>query len=299
VVRWEKVGLVIRPDPRLPWWQSHAMVPVPEPAGGSLLRIYFSGRDKHNRSHIGSVLVDLLRPTKLLDTAQSPHLSPGDLGCFDDNGVTPSSVVTLGRRKYLYYIGWNPGSTVRVHLFGGLAISEDGGGTFARYSRAPIIERTSVDPFLNTAPFVLHEDGRWRMYYVAGVGWVHKDLPRYHIRMATSTDGLSWERKGHVCIDFATPEETALARPWVIRDGGRYRMWFAYKRDAYRIGYAESDDGMSWQRDDAAGGLDVSASGWDAEMVEYAAVVSHDGRKYMFYNGNQYGLEGIGLAVEK
>src|SRR3546814_19574077 len=67
---------------------------------------------------------------------------------------------------YLYYIGWNPGSTVRMHLFGGLAVSTDGGRSFERASRAPVIERCAVNPYLNTAPFVLHEDGNWRMYYV-------------------------------------------------------------------------------------------------------------------------------------
>ena len=32
-------------------------------------------------------------------------------------------------------------------------------------------------------------------------------------------------------------------------------------------------------------------------MIEYAAVVRHDGRDFMFYNGNNYGYDGIGLAV--
>jgi predicted GH43/DUF377 family glycosyl hydrolase len=169
---------------------------------------------------------------------------------------------------------------------------------FSRYSRAPILERTAVDPFLNTAPFVLQEGDSWRIYYVAGVGWIHRDLPRYHIRTGTSKDGLDWKRDGQVCIDFAGAEETALARPWVLREGDRYRMWFAYKRETYRIGYAESSDGVTWERDDSAAGLSVSQSGWDSDMVEYAAVVQRGGRHYMLYNGNQYGYDGIGLAVE-
>jgi predicted GH43/DUF377 family glycosyl hydrolase len=299
MLTWEKRGLVIRPQPDFRWWRTHAMVPVPEPVAGGVFRVYFSGRDEQNRSHIASVVLDLDRPDKLLDVSREPVLSPGELGCFDDNGVTPSCVARVGERKFLYYIGWNPGSTVRVHLFGGLAVSDDDGRRFTRYSRAPILERTAVDPFLNTAPFVVPEHSGWRMYYVAGVGWTHRDLPRYHIRTATSHDGIAWKRDGQVCIDFAVPEETALARPWVVREDGIYRMWFAYKRETYRIGYAESRDGVEWQRDDAAAGLSVSESGWDSDMVEYAAVVNHGGRHYMFYNGNQYGYDGIGLAVEK
>ena len=44
-------------------------------------------------------------------------------------------------------------------------------------------------------------------------------------------------------------------------------------------------------------GIDVSSSGWDSEMIEYAYVFNHKGRKYMLYNGNNYGYDGIGLAV--
>lgn len=298
-LNWEKLGLVIRPNPELWWWKSHAMVPVPELLDNGICRIYFSGRDSDNRSHIGWALLDLERPDALIETSREPILAPGDLGCFDDNGVTPSSIVTTGSRKNLYYIGWNPGSTVRVHLFGGLAQSNDNGATFARQSRAPILERTAVDPFLNTAPYALLDEGKWRMYYVSGVGWIHRDSPRYNIKYATSDDGIHWDRRGHVCIDFAVPEETALARPWVIKEKDRYLMWYSYKRDSYRIGYAESPDGLNWNRDDSRAGISVSGSGWDSQMVEYAAVVKYRERRYMFYNGNNYGQEGIGMAVEK
>ena len=298
-IKWKKIGLVIRPNIGLGWNRTHAMVPVPERLEGAVYRIYFSGRDERNRSHIGYATLDLGQPHRILDFSSEPVLAPGELGCFDDNGVTPSCIVNAQGKKLLYYIGWNPGSTVRVHLFGGLAISEDGGKSFTRYSRAPILERTRVDPFLNTAPCVLREDGHWSMYYVSGVGWMHRDLPRYNIKYATSRDGYQWDRAGHVCVDFASPEETALARPWVMRDRDRYRMWFSYRGKSYRIGYAESDNGIDWRRDDACGGLSVSESGWDSEMVEYAAVVIHEGQHFMFYNGNNYGYDGIGLAQEQ
>jgi hypothetical protein len=85
----------------------------------------------------------------------------------------------------------------------------------------------------------------------------------------------------------------------VLRDGPVWYMWFAHKGDSYRMGYAESLDGLSWIRDDTYAGLDVSPDGFDSEMVEYAAVMAHGGRYLMFYNGNDYGRGGIGLAVEE
>jgi len=269
-----------------------------EPIDDSHFKVYFSGRDARNRSHIGYAVLDMDRDGKIVDFSVEPVLGLGELGCFDDNGVSPSCIVRDGEDTLLYYIGWNQGGTVRMLLFGGLAVSKNAGRTFERWSRAPMIERIDIEPFLNTAPWVVRTDAEWRMYYVAGIGWVHRDLPQYHIRSATSTDGRNWTRKGHVAIDFMSPEENALARPCVLADGPIWRMWFAHKGAAYRLGYAESTDGVSWERNDSAAGLDISRSGFDSEMIEYAAVFRHRGRLAMLYNGNNYGYGGIGLALQ-
>ena len=184
-------------------------------------------------------------------------------------------------------------------MFGGLAISEDNGKTFERWSKAPIIERCPTDPYLNTAPWVVKTHDEFRMYYVSGCGWKHKDLPRYNIKMATSNDGRVWHRDGHVCIDFKDSNENALARPYVLFDDEIWKMWFSHKGETYRFGYAESENGINWERRDEFSGLNVSRSGWDSEMVEYAAVINHKGQHFMFYNGNNYGEDGIGLAIEE
>lgn len=41
----------------------------------------------------------------------------------------------------------------------------------------------------------------------------------------------------------------------------------------------------SWYRDDSKAGIDVSASGWDAEMISYPHVFELDGTIYMAYLG--------------
>ena len=295
-----KFGLIIRPKKENFWSKSHAMIPTPENMGNGIFRIYFSGRNDKNQSYIGWAEVDLNEPYKVIKYGKNPVLSPGSLGCFDDNGVTPSCIINLdGNEKALYYIGWNPGSTVRMHLFGGLAISE-GEDNFKRWSRAPIIERCKTDPFLNTAPWVVQINDEYRMYYVSGTEWKNKDLPRYNIKLARSKDGKHWDRNGHVCIDFKDDNENALARPYVVYEDNIWKMWFSYKGDAYKIGYAESCDGLKWERRDDFSGISVGKQGdFDSEMVAYAAVVNYNGRHFMFYNGNNYGYGGIGLAVEE
>jgi hypothetical protein len=65
----------------------------------------------------------------------------------------------------------------------------------------------------------------------------------------------------------------------------------------YRIEYAESVDGLRWDRHRDTGGLEPSGTGWDGDMVEYPAVFAWRGERYMLYNGDGYGSTGVGLAV--
>jgi len=136
------------------------------------------------------------------------------------------------------------------------------------------------------------------MYYVAGTEWVHKDLPRYNIQTATSIDGKNWDRDGTIVIDFAEGEN-ALARPYVIKQDGIYRMWFSSKGDYYLPQYAESEDGINWERFDGVVDLKPTPDSPDEEMICYPIVLQHKGRHIMYYNGNGYGLNGICLAVEE
>jgi hypothetical protein len=210
-----------------------------------------------------------------------------------------ASIAIDGDRRLAYYSGWSLGVTVPFYFFAGLAISEDAGQTYRRHSDAPILDRNAVDPYLTGSSFVLNEGGRWRMWYVSGTGWDGGEEPRhrYLIKYAESADGIEWERDGTVCIDHRDDSEYAISRPCVVHDGDRYRMWFAARGESYRVGYAESADGIEWERDDGSAGIDPSADGWDEEMVAYPFVCAHDGLLYLFYNGNGYGRSGIGYAV--
>jgi hypothetical protein len=298
-VKWKKLGKIIEQQKHLSWMHSHTMLPVVDHLEEDLYRIYFCGRDKGNRSLIGFAEVNLSDPFGACKYADKPAFSLGELGCFDDNGVSPSSLVRVGNQKYLYYIGWKPRSTTRFGLIAGLAVSDDDGLSFYRESRAPILQVSDKEPIsILTAPFVLKEDDEWKMWYVSGKKWINPDLPTYNIKYATSNDGVNWVQTGIVCIENRD-EESALARPFVLKEDGIYKMWYSYKykSNPYTIGYAESLDGIKWQRKDSEAGISVSKSGWDSEMIEYACVFNHKDKKYMLYNGNGYGENGIGLAI--
>jgi hypothetical protein len=81
-----------------------------------------------------------------------------------------------------------------------------------------------------SSPWVLCDEGRWRMWYVSNLGWRPQPAgpPQYvvHVKYAESADGIVWDRDGHVCIDFASPDEYAISRPCVLKDANLYRMWY-------------------------------------------------------------------------
>lgn len=299
---------MFRADGQYPWMAHHACVPVPDLLDNGRLRIYFGPRDAEGRTRVTFIEVDPENPSTVHYVHDRPVLDLGRLGTFDDSGAMPASLVHHGSEQYLYYIGWNRGVTVPYRNSVGLAISRDGGLTFERAFEGPVVDRTRDEPYFTASPFVLKEEDRWRMWYASATGWLEVEghpEPLYHIKYAESPDGVQWRRDNVTCIAPAHPEE-ANARPWVMRDGDRYRMWFCYRgsrgyrddpRESYRIGYAESTDGLEWERDDAAAGIDISDDGFDDVMLTYPSVYVHRGVPHLLYNGNGFGLTGIGHAV--
>lgn len=296
-MKWRKRGRLYAPDGRNPWMYTHAANPVAEPLDGDRFRVYFSSRDERNRSSISYVDLDLMSGD-ILAEADAPILGPGDLAMFDDCGVSIGCILRRGDARYLYYMGWHLTVAVPWQNALGLAISEGPGQPFRRVSRFPVVELNEIDPYTISYPWVMHDEGRFRMWYGSNLAWgSRKEDMRHVIKYAESTDGIRWERPGVIAIDFAFPGEYAICKPCVLRDDDLRRMWFCSRGDTYRIRYAESRDGVTWVRQEEPGGIDVSAEGWDSEMIEYPFVFDHQGSRYMLYAGNAYGRTGFGLAV--
>src|SRR5260221_370189 len=135
---------------------------------------------------------------------------------------------------------------------------------------------------------------------LAGTRWSMRDGVagyRVVVRTAVSDDGLRWDGETRVSVE-PEGEDYAIGRPCVVRDGGLYRMWYSIRSFVrpYRIGYAESRDGVSWTRLDDDAGIGRSDQGWDSEMICFPYVVDAGDRRYLFYNGNRHGATGFGVA---
>ena len=281
--------------------RSHGALPYPLRTGSDReVRVFFSGRDAQNRSSVGAVTLDLTTLAAVPGSlTQEPLLGPGPLGAFDDSGVTVACVVPRGDALFLYYTGWALGRTVPFYLAVGLAVSQDGGRTFERISTAPILDRHHEDPYLSASPTVLPERDSWRMWYVAGRNWeARPEGPRhyYHLRSARSDDGIVWRRDPEVALDFADESEYAIGRPHVLRMAGSYHMWFCSRGERYRLSYARSADGSRWRREADGVTLEPAPHGWDGEMQAYPVVLRGEDRWWLFYNGNDYGAAGFGIA---
>ncbi|MDH4439317.1 MAG: hypothetical protein QE284_02930 [Rhizobium sp.] len=296
---WKKIGRLLEISNQKDWAVSHSAVPFAEHVSDDIFKVYFTTRDAWNRSHTAYALMDITRPSKTLNIGENPVLAPGRLGTFDDSGAMGCWLTTAGENTYLYYQGWNLGVTVPFRNSIGVAVRRDT-GQFERLFEGPILDRTAREPHFTATPCVLEENGRWNMWYLSCVGWeleAGKPKHRYHIKHASSSNGLDWDRSGHISIDFKNDSEYAISRPSVTKAGDAWKMWYSFRGYRYRIGYAESDNGIDWERMDDHAGINVAETGWDSDMIEYPFVFHHGGATYMLYNGNDYGRTGIGLAI--
>jgi hypothetical protein len=302
-MKWKKIKRVFIPEFQYPWMYSHAANPVPFVlnAHDEIVRVFFTSRDVNNVSNIGFVDIDFKNDFKIVNICTEPVVRNGTLGTFDDSGAAMGCIIESNGKFYLFYLGWNLKVTVPWLNTIGLAISNSIDGKFQKYSEAPILDRSHIDPFSISYPSILFKDGIFKMWYGSNLSWGKDQNEMAHvIKYAESHNLIDWKRTGQIHIDFKNEFEYAISKPWVTFDNNQYKMWYSFRASAgcnnYRIGYAESDDGHNWCRIDEKAGIDVSPSGWDSEMICYPSVFTLNSGKFMLYNGNGFGKSGFGVA---
>lgn len=164
-------------------------------------------------------------------------------------------------------------------------------------------------------PSVINDGGTYKMWF-AGYSYIHDYRWRYRIGYATSPDCVNWtlyegSQLGYSVLSTGASgkfdNEYAFA-PCVIKDGSTYKMWYTgYSQIAaewhYRIGYAESADGVNWTRIVGPGTgdcvIDMGSSGDFDSMHVHAPCVIKDGSTYkMWYLGyDSKQWAGIGYAT--
>ena len=306
-MRWRKLGLAQSPELfGVPWRHSHAMVPTPLTMNDGRVRVFTTFCDAQGIGRPGWVDLNADAPTRILGISAAPLLDIGRSGTFDENGVLATCVLRIDDRTlFMYYVGFELGTRIRYRLLSGLAISEDNGQTFVRHQETPILERQPDELYFRGGPFVQREGCGFRMWYCAGSRWVNlngKTMPVYELRHLRSPDGLHWPGCGETVLPVSQEGEHGFGRPWVMRDVNAYRLFYSIRNSVfgqYRLGFARSEDGHVWARDDAAIGLDVSLSGFDDTAIMYASVIETNLGELCFYNGNDFGRAGFAVALRE
>lgn len=310
MLKWNKKGLIFSPNNNYPWMWSHAQCPFPLDFG-DFIRVYFATREKYQnnmcRAYGGFVDLDKNDLKKIIRVSSEPLMELGGLGEFDEFGSMPISVVRHNGEFYLYYVGWTRCFSTPYDWEIGFAKSVDG-QKFTKVGKGPLIGPTMDEPYLNSTPVVYKMgENNWHMFYHTGVRWIKgKDKleSQYVIKHATSADGINWKRNTRNIIPLKVENECQTT-PAIMQIDGKYHMLFCYRHgldfrenrdNAYRIGYACSDDLENWTRNDDMAGIDVSETGWDSQMIEYPHITKINGKYTMFYCGNHFGKEGFGYA---
>lgn len=208
---------------------------------GDRLRMWYSG-------HYGRWLILDATSKDGLTWSRAPNnivLTNGPSGSWDSVEVFGPNVLRDGDTLHMWYTGSN-WATYRI----GYAVSTDNGRTWQKSPRNPVLDlgpAGSWDSFSLQGAAVLREGAGYRMWYTGQNG------SRWRIGLATSPDGSTWTRVGSSPVLDLGPEGAWDAKNhyWlhVIRGGPGYQMWYTGGDPTqYRIGYAESADGITWQR---------------------------------------------------
>ena len=189
--------------------------------------------------------------TRLHMAASSDGVLWESLGTFmqreqaDAVGATHPCLVVTGERWWLFYSGYDGSENGRRAAI--LAAVSDSGASWDRVG--PVLEPDG-DELALSEPWVVMSQRRFSMFYVSDDG------RRPAIQMATSEDGISWDRRGITLPGSGDDVDTLEERsPCVfkLRDG-TLRLWFASRpagdaSAAYRLCSASFTGGADWLSD--------------------------------------------------
>ena len=286
-MKWEKLGQIT---------DIHASYPVAEMIDDRI-RVYYSSRTD-GPSNVFFMDVDANNPTRVVCDPRTPIIQPGSAGTFDCDGVAPRCIVVENDEKRLYTIGWNKKITTPYQLAVGVAIEKNN-----QWEKmpGPVLDRDFDDPYFCTSACVIHHESKWKCWYCSCTNWIEGKEPVYLIKYAESEDGFRWKKNNNICIKYDQFTK-AIGWPMVWIENSMFKMMFSYRSDhpeyrtnkeyGYRLGYAESDDGIEWIIKNEEIGIYRSDSGWDSEMMAYTTLCND----LLFYNGNGFGKTGIGVA---
>ncbi|MCS6955189.1 MAG: hypothetical protein NZM44_02405 [Candidatus Calescibacterium sp.] len=300
-MKWKKLNRIYEPISIDNYLVSHASNPLPIFIDENIIKIFFSGRDKNNRSSVGYFDFSI-KKLKVIKICEKSIFNFGNENSFYSHGVSIGCHYRISNEIYILFMGWQirekehwRGDIGRIHLDNDLQ-------KMKLNPEEVFMGSDKEDPISLSYPFVIFDDNQkiYRMWYGSTISWTSENGEMIHvIKYTTSKDGQKWKKKG-LAVPYKIGEYQAFSRPCIIKDNKGYHMWYSYRGgngQKYKIGYAFSNDGQFFEPQHHKTGISTSKEGWDSEMICYPYVFDFNGERYMLYNGNGYGKTGIGIGI--
>ena len=232
-MNWEKLGRIFNPVdyPNRPsWMYEYAQAPATL-IFDDYVRVYFSCRpmrDAKGQFVSYSSFIDLDRKDlfSIVNIADKPVFELGGLGTFDEFGTYPMSVIRHGDEIRAYYAGWTRCESVPFNVAIGIGTSIDNGLSFQKLGAGPLLVYSPYEPFTMSGPKVRFFNGKYYLFYIAGDKWVLKDgKPEisHKIRVATSSDGIKWDKHDRNIISDSWGDNESQASPDVFFSDNIFR----------------------------------------------------------------------------
>lgn len=184
-----------------------------------------------------------------------------------------------GRIWYWYQAG--PRNKTEI----GAAVSGDG-RTWARVSDGPVLRvgaRGTWDEAAVGDPYVIRCRDSFYLFYLG-----QNRFGVQRLGLARSEDGIHWAKSHSNPLlepgGMGEFDERGLGEPAVFRIGGEWRMVYTGRdaREARRLGWAVSDDGLRWRK---TGPVQQGEADWNRAVVCDPAVLVEGGRVRVWYGG--------------
>lgn len=214
----------------------------------------------------------------------NPILKPGPAGSFDAGALGSMCILRVGDVLHLYYEAWGVRTTKKwiakeyETLQIGHATSVDG-IHWTKDPNNPVLPRGGKADFDRTGvwdPFVIHEDGQFKMWYGGGGG----SQPNLGWAYATSADGSRFNKTGLIGIGNQSDAEDCH----VVRDpkSGLYFMYSWYGREepnAFKLVTSATPTGFDFKAPKT-----LTVAGDDSRMCKFGHVLRDEDGWHLFYS---------------
>lgn len=287
--------------------------------GDSYIMTYW-GIDRNGKNHI-------LRADAPVDSPNDwravggPLIGPQPELDYNFNGPSfPFLLPVTDDYWLLYFCAWGkPAKDRPLPNRTGVAVSEDAGRTWRYVTGEPVIPLDRPYDAAGTGSvWVLHEGGKFRMYYTSlghfkpkpeGVITGHGNvIPEIGLGYAESRDGIEWTKPVEELLvkprGFGVePYEYICSKPCILKTATGYTLWLNTFGSAYRVHRLTSVDGLHWEwaeRCGPDGEFGVGEAGaFDSHQRSYPVMVQHGDELRCWYTGNNFGRMGMGYAVSR